>query len=120
MRLTDRLLVYLEYKGLTIYSFEKACGLGNGYLGKQHKGKGAMGSEVLEKLAEQYPDINLTWLITGKGKMIQKTTKGKKPAENFIMKEEQALYEIKNKLVVVLKDQIQKLEKSLPKKKSKS
>ena len=115
MRLTDRLLTYLEFKGITIYYFEKAIEVGNGYFGKQHKGKGSVGSDILEKVAEQYPDLNLNWLISGKGPMLQKPPKGVKPPEDFMLKEEQAVYAIKNKLVTVLKDQLRTLEKTLPK-----
>lgn len=114
MRLTDRLLTYLEYKGVTIYYFEKVVGVGNGYFGKQHKGKGSVGSDILEKVAEHYPDLNLNWLVSGKGPMLQKPPKGVKPPDDFMLKEEQAVYAIRNKLMDVLKDQIKTLEKTLP------
>ncbi|HEX7905950.1 MAG TPA: hypothetical protein VF487_18890 [Chitinophagaceae bacterium] len=114
MRLTDRLLRYLEFKGLTVYSFEKACAVGNGYFGKQHKGKGAMGSDILERIAQQYPDLSLTWLITGRGSMLQKPPKGVKVPKGFMLKEEEAVYAIRNKLVASLKEQLKLLEKSLP------
>jgi hypothetical protein len=55
---------------LTPYSVERNCGIANGYLKKQTKGKGTVGSEILEKISEKYKDLNLTWLLTGKGKMI--------------------------------------------------
>lgn len=106
-------MLYLEHKGLTVYAFEKACGVGNGYFGKQHKGKGAMGSEILERVAEQYPDLNLTWLITGRGPMLQKLPKGVKASDELMLKEEESLYEVKKELIVMLKDQLRKLESSI-------
>lgn len=114
MHLTDRLLNYFDLKGITIHNFEKVCGLGNGYFGKQYRGKGSVGSDILEKIADQYPDLNLNWLITGRGMMLQKPPKGMKSPENIIVMEEDAVYAIRNKLVTVLKDQLKTLEETLP------
>jgi hypothetical protein len=49
---------------------ERTCGLSNGYIGKQDHGKGSIGSNVLAKIEKHYPDLNLIWLITGKGHML--------------------------------------------------
>ncbi len=69
MRLLDRLYQYLEQHAISAYEFEHACGLSNGYLGKQLRGKGSVGSAVLEKIKIQYPDLDLLWLVTGNGNM---------------------------------------------------
>ena len=115
MRLTDRLLQYLEFKEISVYSFEKACGLGNGYLGKQAKNKGSVGSDILERVAAIYPDLNLGWLITGKGKMLQKPTLEKnQDTEESMVKEKASVYQIRNTLIEVLKEQLRALETSLP------
>lgn len=65
MRLIDRLFEYLSCNNLSAYEFEHTCGLSNGYLGKQLKGKGTVGSNVLEKIKYHYPDLDLLWLLTG-------------------------------------------------------
>lgn len=70
MTLIERLFQYLAHKRLTPYTFERACGIANGYLKKQKKGKGTIGSEILEKISQHYSDLSLIWLVTGKGKMI--------------------------------------------------
>lgn len=75
MRVTDRLLKFLEYKELSVYAFEKTCGLANGYLKKQQKGKGSIGSDILEKINQYYDDLDLLWIITGKGTMLQQADK---------------------------------------------
>jgi hypothetical protein len=69
MRLMDRLYRYLECKSITAYAFEHVCGLSNGYLGKQFRGKGNIGSGVLEKIKLHFPDLNIQWLVTGQGTM---------------------------------------------------
>jgi len=60
----------MRHHHLSAYQFERECGIANGYLKKQSKGKGTMGSELLEKISVRYSDLNLSWLITGKGKML--------------------------------------------------
>lgn len=114
MRLTDRLSAYLVYKGITVYLFEKTCELGNGYIGKQMKGKGAIGSDILERIAAHYPDLNMNWLITGKGKMLQRPLTPGKGEEELYLMEEAPVYKIRNKLVGILQEQIRMLETSLP------
>ena len=70
MKVTDRLQEYLELKQISPYTFERTCGIANGYLKKQMKGKGSIGSEIVERITEQYRDLNITWLLTGKGQML--------------------------------------------------
>ncbi len=70
MRIIDRLQQYIESRNLSPYAFERACGLANGYLGKQLKGRGRIGSEILEKIHAACHELNLTWLVTGEGEMI--------------------------------------------------
>lgn len=70
MRIIDRLQQYIEFRNLSPYAFERACGLANGYLGKQLKGRGRIGSEILEKIHTVCHDLNLTWLVAGEGEMI--------------------------------------------------
>ncbi|HEX6193702.1 MAG TPA: hypothetical protein VFZ42_15110 [Chitinophagaceae bacterium] len=110
MRLTDRLLQYLEFKEVSVYSFEKKCGLGNGYFGKQARSKGAINSDILERIAEHYPDLHLDWLITGKGKMLQKPLPDNTDSNESVVNEKAAVYHIKDKLIRVLKEQLKVLE----------
>ena len=69
MRLLDRLYQYLEINEISVYAFEHSCGLSNGYMGKQFAGKGTVGSSVLEKIKNSYPDLDIHWLVTGNGNM---------------------------------------------------
>ena len=70
MRTIDRLQQYLANKNISPYTFERNCGIANGYLNKQTKGKGTIGSEIIERITEKYNDLNITWLLTGKGQML--------------------------------------------------
>jgi transcriptional regulator with XRE-family HTH domain len=115
VRLIERLNRYLELRGITPHAFEQACGLANGYLGKQLKGKGSVGSDILEKIANQYPDLNLVWLITGKGKVTVRISKEKENESGGLeLKDAEAVYHAHDKIIEVLKEQIAALSSSMP------
>jgi len=63
----QRIIKYLDYKGVSKYKFYKDTGLSNGFLDKE----GAIGSDKCEKISYQYPDLSLEWLITGYGEMLK-------------------------------------------------
>ena len=64
----ERILQFIEYKSLSKNKFYKETGLSNGILDKQ----GGISSDSLEKIYCVYPEINLDWLLTGKGEMLKK------------------------------------------------
>lgn len=68
MNIKDRILQYLEYKGITPYRFSKDTGIANGYLDK----KTTVSSEKCARICECYPDLSVEWLIMEKGEMIRK------------------------------------------------
>ena len=63
-----RLIQFIENKHITKYKFYQETNLSNGFLDK----KGAIGSDKCEKICSVYPELNLTWLITGIGEMLNK------------------------------------------------
>lgn len=92
---------------MTAYAFERACGIANGYLKKQYNGKGSIGSEILEKIHHNCPDLNVLWLLTGEGEMIIRDS-------NRELKEEEKKYmTIKDEMIAVLQSQIVFLEKNI-------
>jgi hypothetical protein len=70
MSVTQRLEQYLKLKNISLNSFDKRLGLGNGYIGKQIKKNASIGSEILQKIIAQFPDLNPLWLLLGKGNMV--------------------------------------------------
>lgn len=114
MRLIERLQQYLAYYNISAYSFEHTCELSNGYLGKQLKGKGAVGSDILERIKENYTDLSLIWLVTGKGAMLLSppTTRTEKKISE--LNEEQHIYfTSKDEVISLLNKQIEKLEATI-------
>lgn len=61
----ERLYRYLEFKGITPSRFEKTIKAGGSYL----KNVKTIGSDKLLAISENYADLNLDWLITGREPM---------------------------------------------------
>jgi hypothetical protein len=96
---------------------ERTCGLSNGYIGKQDHGKGTIGSNVLAKIEKHYPDLNLIWLVTGKGQMLSTQVFDLADSNGILMKEELAAYHsLKDALIDSLKQQVAQMQKQLEEK----
>lgn len=92
--------------------FERTCGLANGYLKKQHNGKGTLGSEIIEKISANFPDLDLVWLLTGKRQMLADPTY-MVSAEPQRLSEEDPTYLSREQLIENLKEKIRILENAL-------
>lgn len=66
MEFIDRLKLFIKSKGLGQTKFEERVGFSRGYISKV---KTSIGADKLSNIVEAFPDLNLDWLITGKGKM---------------------------------------------------
>ncbi|WP_366915882.1 hypothetical protein [uncultured Psychroserpens sp.] len=69
--------------------FDLSIGTGNGYILRMQKNNASVGSDVIERIVKEYPQVNLVWLITGKGDMfIEQQSKpkvrSKQEIENYI------------------------------------
>ena len=67
----NRLSAFIEYKGLTNASFEKKCGLSNGYI---RNFKGNLGVKKLEDILASFPELRKEWLLFGTGNMLKDDT----------------------------------------------
>jgi phage repressor protein C with HTH and peptisase S24 domain len=79
MNTRERILKYIESKGISKYRFYKDIGLSNGYLDKE----GSVGSEICEKISYQYKDLSIDWLITGQGPMLKESNVELKPVKEI-------------------------------------
>lgn len=70
MKTIDRLSSYLQHKGVSYNAFDKSIGAANGYIGKQVRSSGSIGSDIIEKISAKYTDLSLSWLLTGEGSML--------------------------------------------------
>lgn len=69
--IVKRLKEYIDYKGISVAAFERSIGMSNASFGKSLKNNGAIGTDKLENILSEYPDISPTWLLTGEGEMIK-------------------------------------------------
>lgn len=70
MSTKDRLKAYLWEKRISQAKFAESIGASITYVNNIRKGLGAYEG----KIREVYPDLNITWVITGDGEMINAST----------------------------------------------
>lgn len=76
MGVKERLKEYIQSKSLTISGFEQSIGASNGYVNNISKG---IGKKKLEIILENYSDLSMEWLLTGKGQMLKYSDKMPNP-----------------------------------------
>ena len=67
----QRILQFIDYKGISKNKFYIETGLSNGILDKNS----GFSMDTVEKIYYKYPEINLEWLVTGKGEMLKPNIK---------------------------------------------
>ncbi|NVK09891.1 MAG: hypothetical protein HWD89_12640 [Tenacibaculum sp.] len=83
----------INYKRLNIRSFEEIIDVSNNSIGTAIRRKSSFKSNVLNKILHSFPEINPTWLLTGKGEMfLNGVAKASEPASKY------NLLDIKSKL----------------------
>lgn len=83
MKIIDRIILFIKHKNLSMRAFDMSIGVGNGYTSKQSKSGASVGSDVLERIIDVYPDLNPLWLITGKEPMIIAIETSEEPLPDY-------------------------------------
>ena len=65
--IVDRILQIIEYKGINKSQFYRQTRLSNGFLDKVKD----IGASKIEYILNSFPEIDASWLITGKGSMLK-------------------------------------------------
>lgn len=73
--IAERLKKYIELKELSFNKIETTIGCSHGMLSRSFSKKTDFGCSWLEKIAENYPDLNFDWVITGQGEMLRQNDK---------------------------------------------
>ena len=63
----NRLLSYLNLKGINRSEFGRSIGVSSAFVSSM---RSSIGQDKLEKISSVYPDLNIKWLLTGKGEML--------------------------------------------------
>lgn len=66
----DRVLQFIDYKGISKTVFLNETNIKRGFLDKD-KLNASVSDILLEKIIKTYPEIDLLWLISGKGNMLK-------------------------------------------------
>ena len=69
----ERLDLFIKYKGLGRYQFEMKCGLSQGYVNNI---RNSPHPDKLKRIANVYPELNIEWLMIGKGEMLHPNNSG--------------------------------------------
>ncbi len=67
MSTVRRIIDFIEFSGMSKREFYKKTHLSNGYLDKVKE----FGSDKIESIISIFPELNLQWVITGKGYMLK-------------------------------------------------
>lgn len=65
----NRIMDLVSALNISARQFDIAIGTGNGYTLRMKKNNASVGSDVIERIKQEFPQVNLVWLITGKGNM---------------------------------------------------
>ena len=75
MKPIERVKIIIESKHLSISGFEKKTGMSNNSIQTAIKKNANLKDNTLNTIINTFPDIDPTWLLTGKGEMtIQENT----------------------------------------------
>ncbi|WP_298757721.1 hypothetical protein [uncultured Psychroserpens sp.] len=64
-----RIMKVISALNMSARQFDISIGTANGYILRMEKNNASVGSDVIERIVKEYPQVNLIWLITGKGDM---------------------------------------------------
>ncbi|NNF75312.1 MAG: hypothetical protein HKN00_09025 [Flavobacteriaceae bacterium] len=114
MKAIHRIMQFVRSKGMSVRRFDISIGAANGYTLRMEKNNASVGSDVLEKIHETYPELNLEWIITGEGEMYHKKVRdtqiiGEKDLEKLIsLKLNEKLDSERLKILKQLKNELKK------------
>lgn len=119
----DRLMQFIEHAGLSARQFDLSIGASNGYTLRMRKNHASIGSDVIENIVKTYPQLNLIWLITGEGEMlnpgIEAIRVNKLPREKELEIERIVTAKIKERQEKELRELLKEVNKEIKKRNEK-
>ncbi|NJB36634.1 MULTISPECIES: hypothetical protein [Flavobacteriaceae] len=119
----DRLMQFIEHAGLSARQFDISIGASNGYTLRMRKNHASIGSDVIENIIKTYPQLNLIWLITGEGEMLnpekQFLSANKLPKEKELEIERIIAAKIRERQEKELQELLREVNKELDKREDK-
>lgn len=72
--MNKRLKQIIDYYQLSTRQFEQKISVSNGVIAKVLSQNTTLQSDTLSKISDSFPDVNIGWLLTGKGQMLNSET----------------------------------------------
>lgn len=107
----QRILQYLDYKGVSKYECYQKTGITNGVLSK----KEGLSEDNLLRFVSYYIDVDHTWLLTGQGDMLR-AINNKKTPDTIIYRDnpdKDEIISLQRSKIELLEDKISELKKEL-------
>lgn len=71
LTLRGRVKAYCDKKNISVRAFEQKSSLSNGYFNQVSR---RPSPQKIDKISRAYPDLNMAWLLTGEGDMLNEVT----------------------------------------------
>lgn len=115
---SQRLKALIDNFGTSITAFETSIGVSKGALAKPIKNGKTVGVEVLEKIFNKYPIVNLEWLVAGAGAMLKEgnATNENPDSDKSVTLSKNEYIDLQRKALQNQDERIAELEKELMKK----
>ena len=76
----DRLRKVIDYYNITTNNFSQKIGVSEGAIRKVMTQNTTLRSDTLDKISQNFADINIDWLVTGRGEMLRSDLPAAHPA----------------------------------------
>src|SRR5690554_4547826 len=115
MNVKERLKQFVDSQGITIRAFEQSIKASNGYVNSISK---SIGLDKLEEILDVYSNLNIEWLLTGKGEMLKKDPEKKTPEGppqvQSVPELQQMVIDMQKREISRLQNEIDRLKKEQP------
>ena len=81
MSINDRTKIFVKSQEITMKAFEQSINASNGYINNITR---SISLEKIDNIVENYPILNIEWLLTGKGDMLKPLTDLNEPEALYI------------------------------------
>ncbi|HAA15334.1 MAG TPA: hypothetical protein DCE41_28015 [Cytophagales bacterium] len=112
--INSRILEFIEFKGLSLHRFGEMASFASGGLSRAIKENRTFSVDKLMKIYEAFPELNPTWLLFGKGRMIAdgfELVEAPGKVKTYVFKANEAKEDLKD--YSVAEDRIKELEKEV-------
>jgi hypothetical protein len=113
MKPIERIAIFIHFKKISPHAFEKKIELSNGYFSKQLRHLGSVGSDILIRIYQAYPDLDILWVLTGEGQMLKEEIQHSQQIDNCILEDFTNKYTNENKKLKKLENDFDQLQTSL-------